>query len=252
MRLSRIYTDQPLVIDNKIVLNQDTVHYVRHVLRLKTGAMVVLFNGYHDSEYHCQLEFVGKQAIAHIVTPCATIAESPLDSEIIIGLSHRIDLSIQKCTELGINRIILFNAEYTQRPLKPDQVEKRLIHWQAIAIKACEQCGRHQLPVIQFFASFNALPDYSRAQKNKLLLTFSGIPLLKLLTQNNKQTQVTLLIGPEGGLSPKEINALEQKGFVSATLGPRTLRTETAAMTAIALVQSVWGDLNGQVVSPYL
>ncbi len=245
MRLSRIYVDQSLAVGSKVILNKDVSHYIRNVLRLKAAATISLFNGEDDCDYESRLEFEGRQTNAKVFTCKSYTSESPLDSEIIQGLSRsdHIDLSIQKCTELGVRGITIFNAQRSQIPLKTAQLEKRLSHWQAIAIKACEQCKRHKPPSINFFNRYEAALEYSVGRENRYLLSLDGPPLPELLLEGKNQAQLSLLIGPEGGLSTEEIALAGRKGFISAGIGPRVLRTETAAMAALTIVQSICGDL---------
>lgn len=245
MRSSRIYQDQSLAVGSNITLDVAASHYVRHVLRLKSGASCLLFNADESCDYLSRLTFEGKQTVASIESRLQSACESSLDSEIIQGLSRsdHIDFSIQKCTELGVRRISIFNARYSQIPLKQAQQEKRLAHWRAIAIKACEQCGRHKPPRIEFYRQLEIALGDPAERKNKLLLDFKGPPLPELVSKHKTQKQVSLLIGPEGGLSDQEIELANQQGFISTRIGPRVLRTETAAMTSLVIVQSIWGDL---------
>lgn len=245
MRLSRIYIDQSLAVGSKVILNKNVSHYIRHVLRLKAATTVALFNGVDDCDYESRLEFDGRQTNAVVIASQSYTFESPVDSEIIQGLSRsdHIDLSIQKCTELGVRQISIFNARHSQIPLKTVQQEKRLSHWQAIAIKACEQCKRHKPPLIKFFNRYEAALEHSAGRENRFILNFDCPPLPGLLLEAKNQTQLSLLIGPEGGLSSEEAELAYQQGFISAGIGPRVLRTETAAMAALAIVQSIWGDL---------
>jgi len=206
MGLSRIYLEQSLTVDSNVTLDAAANHYVRHVLRLKSGSSCLLFNADESCDYLSRLTFEGKQTLAHIESCLKSTCESNLDSEIILGLgrSDHIDLSIQKCTELGVIRIGIFNAQHSQIPLKSTHQDKRLHHWRAVAIKACEQCGRHRPPEIEFFNRFETALHYSVGRINKLLLNFDGRPLTELLQASENQNQVSLLIGPEGGLSTKE------------------------------------------------
>jgi len=245
MRLSRIFVGESLAVGSRTTLDIAASHYIRNVLRLKESEVVVLFNDEDEADYHCLLEFSGKKTIAIIQSRHPSQIESVLDSEIILGLSRNdhLDLAIQKCTELGVNRISIFNAQHSQIPLKPAQREKRFAHWRAITVKACEQCGRYRLPVIEFFNSINEVlaSDYQR--QNRFLLDFTGSSLQEHLPSTQNRNQVSLLIGPEGGLSDTEITLARAQGFTGIRLGPRVLRTETAAMTSLAILQSVWGDL---------
>jgi len=243
MRLSRIFVGESLAVGSRTPLDTAASHYIRNVLRLKEGAIVALFNGEDEADYLCQLEFAAKKTIAIIQSRQPSQMESTLDSEIILGLSRNdhLDLAIQKCTELGVNRLSIFNAQHSQIPLKPAQREKRFVHWRAIAIKACEQCGRHRLPVIEFFNKLEDALESGNKRQNKFLLDFDGVSFETLSSSANRD-QVSLLIGPEGGLSEAEIKLARTLGFTGIRLGPRILRTETAAITSLAILQSVWGD----------
>ncbi|TDJ27354.1 MAG: 16S rRNA (uracil(1498)-N(3))-methyltransferase [Gammaproteobacteria bacterium] len=245
MRLSRIYVAQPLTPGNSVELDSAANHYVQQVLRLKAGAEIVLFNADDCYDYVSLLSFRGKRAIASIKSRALSDTESSLISEIIQGLSRNdhMEWIVQKNTELGVNRIFVFNAEHTQIPLKPAQLEKRLAHWRAVAINACEQCGRHRPPDINFDKNLPEVLNQSIQRETKLLLDFDGVRLNSLLTPVSTSQQVSILVGPEGGLSKVEIQAAKAAGFVSVRLGPRVLRTETAALSALAIVQSLWGDV---------
>jgi 16S rRNA (uracil1498-N3)-methyltransferase len=153
------------------------------------------------------------------------------------------DWMIQKTTELGVKRISIFNALHSQIPLKPRQTEKRLTHWQAVAIKACEQSGRHRLPQISFYHTLTELLDEPAKRGIGLLLDFEGDSLQDFAVKQNTVQLISLLVGPEGGLAESEIKLARDSGFDSVRLGPRVLRTETAATTALAIVQSMWGDI---------
>jgi len=245
MRLSRIFVEQPLAEGATLLLNSDTSHYLRNVLRLKAGAIVALFNGDDGCDYPSLLSYQGKRAIADVQRKTPVITESDLSTEIIQGLSRsdHMDWMIQKSTELGVKRISIFNALHSQIPLKPGQKEKRLGHWKAIAISACEQCGRHRPPLISFYATLDDLIAEPMIRDISILLNFEGVDLQSFTVNRSTAQQISLLLGPEGGLSDVEIKLARASGFDSIRLGPRVLRTETAAITALAIVQSLWGDI---------
>ena len=246
MRISRIYVDQPLATGSSIELEEKNAHYVRNVLRLKSGAAVVLFNGTDDCDYAANLHFDGKNTRAEITSGHFSNSDSRLDSEVILGLSRsdHIDFSIQKCTELGVSHISVFNATHSQIPLKKTQREKRLAHWQAIAIKACEQCGRHRIPDIRFYPRLKDYLERHHQSARAFLLDFDGPRLPELLSAERASAgRVSLLTGPEGGLSAAEISIAREHRFQASSLGPRILRTETAAIAGLAILQASWGDL---------
>jgi 16S rRNA (uracil1498-N3)-methyltransferase len=150
------------------------------------------------------------------------------------------DWMIQKTTELGISKISLFNAERTQSPLKSTQLEKKLAHWQRIVISACEQSGRALLPEIRFHSHLQQALAASIIEF-KLLLDFDGGSLVSAL--QTPCAAVSVLLGPEGGLSQSEIELAKSADFTPVRLGPRVLRTETAATAALTIVQATLGDL---------
>jgi 16S rRNA (uracil1498-N3)-methyltransferase len=245
MRLSRIYVDQFLDEGAQIRLNADSCHYLKNVLRLKSGATIALFNGRDIYDYESLLCYEGKRAFATIQDRVAGKTESALSAEIIQGLSSRdhMDWMVQKCTELGASRISIFNAKHTQIPLKSIQLEKRLAHWRNIAIKACEQCGRQIPPRVKFQKNLLEVLDDPILRDLKILLDLQG-DRLPTGPQTNKMTnQITVLLGPEGGLSEAEIKTAQNAGFVASSLGPRVLRTETAAVTALSILQYHYGDI---------
>ena len=243
MRISRVHIDAELVVGEEISLDKFQSHYIKHVLRLKSGAALFLFNGKEAVDYHASFRLDGKKVSAKIDAATALNNESRLDSEILQGLGRadHMDWMIQKTTELGANKISLFNAERTQSPLKPAQLEKKLAHWRGVAISACEQSGRALLPQLGFHASFDKAIAASSIE-TRLLLAFDGAALTSVLQP--PCTAASILIGPEGGLSPAEIHHAKTSGFAPVKLGPRVLRTETAATAALAIVQATFGDLS--------
>ena len=245
MRLSRIYVRQALVEGAQIYLDADASHYLRNVLRLKPGVTIALFNGEDFCDYESLLSYEGKQAIATIHKRVASSTESALKTEIIQGLSRsdHMDWMIQKCTELGVTRISVFNANHSQISLKPAQLNKRLLHWSNIAIKACEQCGRQVPPQIVFQQNLASVLDEGIRRDIKIMLDFEGNRLLSEPTTISSTDQIAILLGPEGGLSLAEIKSAQNTGFIATSLGPRILRTETAAATALAILQYNHGDI---------
>jgi len=243
MRISRVHIDTELAVGEEISLDKFQSHYLKHVLRLKSGAALFLFNGREAVDYHAVLVFEGKKVNAKINAATLLNNESGINSEIIQGLGRadHMDWTIQKTTELGVNKISLFNAERTQSPLKSAQLEKKLAHWRGVAISACEQSGRALLPQVNFHASLDQAISASIIE-TKLLLDFDGAALASALS--SPCSAVSILLGPEGGLSPAEIQLAKAASLASVKLGPRVLRTETAATAALAIVQATLGDLS--------
>lgn len=242
MRVSRLYVQEPLAPGQSLVLPETASHYLATVLRLPAGAAVLLFNG-RDGEFAATLVDVNKKRV------CVEVGElqrpliaTPLSIHLGVGLSRgdRMDFVIQKCTELGVDRITPLYSEFGEVRFKQDKrLENRLRHWQQVAISACEQCGRLSVPridepvaLLQWLAGS---PSCS-----KLVLDPDGSSRLADLPPGNA---VCLLSGPEGGFSESEIQASHQAGFQSVQLGPRILRTETAPLAALAILQACFGDL---------
>ena len=179
MRISRVHIGAQLVVGEEISLDKPQGHYLKHVLRLKSGAALLLFNGREAIDYKATLDFDGKKVSARIDRAMPLRTESRLGSEIIQGLGRadHMDWTIQKTTELGAGKISLFNAERTQSPLKPAQLEKKLAHWQGVAISACEQSGRALVPEINFYNHLQQALATSTIEF-KLLLDFDGDSLI--------------------------------------------------------------------------
>ena len=244
MRVSRIYTDQPLSALLAVSLEAQKSHYITQVLRLKVNQTLILFNGIDPYNYTAKITKLGKSVDVFIESVSATQFESPIQTTLYQALSknEHIDLSIQKCTELGVNAVVIFNSERTQIPLKKSKVDKKLLHWQRIAQSACEQCGRSIVPSIQFMPKFSNTLELT-ASKLRILLDFEGAAI-ETAINTAKPSGIDILLGAEGGLSNNEILLAAQCNFTKVRIGPRILRTETAAISAMSLVQLLAGDFN--------
>ncbi len=244
MRLTRLFTDQPLLVNTTITLEPNKSHYITHVLRLKKGQDIILFNGLNEYDHLSQIINMGKTVEISIQKAEPTHKESTLNTTIYQALSknEHLDFMIQKSTELGVNRIIIFNSERTQIPLKTNKLEKKQQHWKRIAQSACEQSGRSIAPCIEFYPKFSDVLTL-KSNKNRIMLDFNGVPITDIV-RHNDSTSIDILIGAEGGLSNSEIQMAEQAQFNKVRLGTRILRTETAAITALSLIQMIAGDLN--------
>lgn len=242
MRIPRIHIDQGLAEGETIALGDAQSHYLKHVLRLKPGAALRLFDGRAAVDHAAHLEFDGKTTLAVVEGAVPAAAESPLASQVMQALAKpdHVDWMLQKTTELGVHRVLLFNASRTQTPLKAARLERKLAHWRGIAISACEQCGRARLPLIEFQPDLRAALA-ATIPGHRILLDAGGAPLPSLLPA--PVSGIAILLGPEGGLDAAEIQSAREAGFASASLGPRTLRTETAAVAALAIAQATIGDI---------
>jgi len=211
-------------------------------MRMRAGDILTLFNG-RGGEYAATINAVGKKFVAvDIGNHRDTDTESPLAIHLGITISRgdRMDWVIQKATELGAHSITPLLSERTEVKLKGDRAAKKRLHWQQIAIAACEQCGRNRLPEINPLQSLPAWLDTATADL-KLVLHHRALVTEEAI---ESPSSIALLIGPEGGLSEAEIGLAENAGYQSLGLGPRVMRTETAPLAAMAILQSQWGDMS--------
>ena len=242
MRVSRLFVDSPLNVGGRIELDTDTGHYVRNVLRLKAEQNLVLFNG-RGGEYACCLSEVSKKTVRIEITKhIDRDVESPLSVRLGMGISRgdRMDWSVQKAVELGVSQITPLITERCVIKFNEEKKLQRLGHWQNIAVHAAEQSGRTRLPSL---TDISNLPEWLTQQQN--LKVFLDPYADRTLADLPPDTgQITLLTGPEGGFSDQERQFAKAQGFIAVRLGGRILRTETAVITALAAVQTLWGDFN--------
>ncbi len=242
MRIPRIYTPEPLVSGSTIELDDNAFNHSIRVLRLKDGAPIILFNG-QGGDYEGELcEVEKKRASARIGQHHARESESPLNITLgqCISRGEKMDYTIQKAVELGVNTIVPLFSERCGVKLKHDRLDKKIDHWQGVIISACEQCGRNQIPTLEQPV---ALENWLQLHQNELKLVLAPTAEDTLATLDAPQSGATLLIGPEGGLSDTEIALAMRHGYTGIRLGPRILRTETAGLTALSAMQIRWGDL---------
>lgn len=240
MRNIRIFQDQALSSGSTIQLDKIASNHLLKVLRLRNGHSFNLFCG-DGYDYPATLEVNGKFAIAHLHDKQPVLCESPVKIHLYQGISKgdRMDFAIQKSVELGVDSITPVFCNRTVVNLKGERLEKKISHWQAIAISACEQSGRAVIPPVNKALTFDQ--SIQKPDKIKLILdpytehSFTDIPA--------GTTEVSLLIGPEGGLTTEEISRAVSEKFISVRLGPRILRTETAAIASITVLQTLIGDL---------
>jgi 16S rRNA (uracil1498-N3)-methyltransferase len=243
VRLTRVYIEEPLASGSRCLVTGSAANHLLRVLRLGVGSAVTLFDG-TGGEYAARIELLQKDAVrievgAHAVSE----RESPLAVTLAQGISRgeRMDWVIQKATELGVRRIVPIFTERSVVRLDARQAQKKSQHWRGIAVAACEQCGRNHLPEL---AAPVDLQDFlaSAAHEDALRVLLSPAGTLRIGAIEPLE-KITLLIGPEGGLALAEKAAAVAQGFVEVQLGPRVLRTETAAIAALAALQQAFGDL---------
>lgn len=243
MRIPRIFSPDPLAGRDEIELNEAASRHLVKVLRLTPGRPLVLFDG-SGGEYAAELIDTGKRARVRLGRFTAEDRQSPLALTLAIGISRgdRFDWVVQKATELGATQIQPLFTERCEVRLSGERLQKKLGHWRQIAASACEQCARNRLPAI---AEPLKLAQYLQTAESGLKLVLhhrTDLDLRQLERQRGRPDSALLLVGPEGGLSPAEIDAALERGFRPLRLGPRVLRTETAPVAALSVLQFHWGD----------
>lgn len=211
------------------------------VLRLRRGDDVVVFNG-EGGEFSAELTRVSRDDVrARLISKQAVERESPLAITLAQCLSSadRMDITLQKSTELGVSRIVPIASQRSVVKLSNERADRRVVHWRNVLVAACEQCGRNRVPEITAITDLAAFLGVPGGEGLRLLLAPDASRDLKSLEPSRA---VTLLVGPEGGLAPEERRHAETRGFVPIRFGPRILRTETAPLAAIAAMQAFWGD----------
>ncbi len=239
MRISRLYTSTELNAGKQIELDDENAHYVRTVLRLKKDAEIILFNG-SGGEYLGSIIEVSRRAVVIDIKQWNNRSvESTLSVQLGLGISRgdRMDFSVQKVVELGVNVITPLITERCQVQFKGEKKSQRWVHWQKIVQHATEQSGRTQLPDL---LEIDSLSTWVIQQQG--LKVFLDPYAEHSLADLERPTQVTLLVGPEGGFSDAERTLAKAAGFIPVRMGARILRTETAALAALSAVQMLWGD----------
>ncbi|WP_439238999.1 16S rRNA (uracil(1498)-N(3))-methyltransferase [Lonepinella sp. BR2919] len=243
MRIPRIYHPEPLENQTTCQLSEDAANHVGRVLRMQVGEKIELFDG-SNYIYPAQITESSKKNVSvTILDRQLDDRESPLKIHLgqVISRGERMEFTIQKSVELGVNVITPLWSERCGVKLDAERMEKKIQQWQKIAIAACEQCGRNVVPEIR---PMMKLQDWCAEQDGALKLNLHPRAKYSIKTLPEiPAAGVRLLIGSEGGLSPQEISQTEQQGFTDILLGKRILRTETAALTAITALQVCFGDL---------
>lgn len=249
MRLTRVFVDAALTAGELLPLPPGPAQHLVKVLRLQAGATIRVFNG-RGGEFDATIESAGKQQVlARIGTHHAIDRESPLRVTLLQGVARgeRMDFVLQKATELGVAAVVPVLASRSTVRLDQDGAERKRAHWHGVLAGACEQCGRNVLPTLHAAARLPvALAKCDSALKLVLEPTTDAATLQQLLKAlpEGRNASVCLLVGPEGGLDADELRTAKEAGFVSCRLGPRVLRTETAALAALAALQALAGDLS--------
>lgn len=239
--MTRLYFPGEIADHGECRVVAGQAHHVIHVLRLQAGAALTLFDG-RGMEYAALIKRIDKSGLTLSVSGRQAVSrESPLTVVLAQGISsgERMDYTVQKCVELGITAIQPLITQRSVVRLSSDRAGKRVAHWQGVAAAACEQCGRNQVPQI---LPVQPLMKWLGAPSNGARYLLSPRAGTRLRELERPQGAVTLLAGPEGGWNEEETDAARVAGYLPLTLGPRVLRTETAAVAALAALQAVWGD----------
>ncbi|MBC7803311.1 MAG: 16S rRNA (uracil(1498)-N(3))-methyltransferase [Candidatus Parcubacteria bacterium] len=242
-RVPRLYVEAQLSPHARLELPENAAHHAARVLRLREGDAVLLFDG-RGGEYEAVLSMPGRGQVLAAIGPRRDVErESPLAMTLVQGVSsgEKMDFTIQKAVELGVVAIQPVLAEKSLVRLSAEREEKKLAHWKRVAVAACEQCGRNRVPAIR-----NAVPvdEYCRMpveSSMRLLLSPEGETGLREMAPKIGLA-VTIAAGPEAGFNNDEERTLERAGFVPVRLGRRILRTETAALAALAALNALAGD----------
>jgi 16S rRNA (uracil1498-N3)-methyltransferase len=242
---ARFHVQGKLGNGSEVRLHADAAHHAVRVLRLAMGEPVVLFDGL-GGEFEARITRIeGGDVSVKTGAHLDVERESPLHIRLVQGLSSgdRMDITLQKAVELGVAAIQPVATERSIVKLTDERAQRRVEHWQNLVISACEQCGRNRVPEVSPLMS---LPDWLAqldmpapdGEARLLLSPAANVPLKAL----SPAPRMTLLIGPEGGLSPGETQLAQSRGFKPVRLGPRILRTETAALATLSAIQALWGD----------
>lgn len=244
MSAIRIHVADALSIGSSVELAAEQARYVGRVLRRKVGDRIVLFNG-SGGEYEASISHFRKDAVGLIVEDFRDVnPESGVDIRLLqcVSRGERMDIVVQKATELGVRRIVPVTSEYSVVKFDEKRAEKRSAHWRKIAIGACEQSGRTIVPEVDRPVRLrDALGDRVNADGLRLICKPGAEGFAQATDANNQP--IDLLIGPEGGFSEDEYALADAAGFVPIGLGPRILRTETAAIVALTVLQHRLGDM---------
>jgi len=247
MRRSRIYCEQALSTGQSMLLDQRNSHYLLHVLRVKADQTLILFDG-RGADYRATITEVSRKSvnvfIHEKIAAEDTVCESPLQLTLAIAISkgERMDWVMQKATELGVTCIQPLITQRVDVKLNAERMAKRMDHWLGVVIGACEQSGRAVLPTLLAPKPITSWLTEDSSDF-KLVLRAQGTRLSSLAAEVIKPpTSISVLIGPEGGLDDAELALAETASFLATGFGPRILRTETAPIVALSLLQEKWGD----------
>jgi 16S rRNA (uracil1498-N3)-methyltransferase len=245
MRLTRCFVPTPLAVGESRQLPQEVATHVARVLRAREGQLLTLFDG-RGGEYDATIVQIDRHAVrVQVELHRAIERESPLPVTLLQALARgeRMDFIVQKATELGVAAIVAMGGDRSVVRLDAEGLARRCEHWRAVAISACEQCGRNRVPTISAVADLASACAQVDATSLRLLLAPEADQTLIAVAR--QAARIALAVGPEGGFSAEERSLAQQQGFQTCRLGPRVLRAETAPLAALAAIQAVAGDFLG-------
>ena len=245
MRLTRLHHDGPLRAGATLALEAGAARHLVSVLRMKVGDGLRLFDGAGHEHEASIASLRNKRVEVTVGEATVALAESPLAITLAQGVSRgeRMDYAFQKATELGVRHLVPLLCERSVVKLDPAQAQKRLEHWRGVVIAACEQCGRATLPTIAAPTALDVHLAEAASNPAAIRVVLSPDAAAGLTALPQPVREVELLVGPEGGFSALELALAARTGYRALRLGPRVLRTETAAAAAIAALQALRGDL---------
>lgn len=243
MRFNRIYTNQTMKLSDELILDQAASHHLVSVLRLKKGDRIFVFND--ESEYQAEcVEAHKRKTIVRLLSQITRKTEPSLSTQLALGISRgdRMDYALQKSVELGVNEITPIISNRCSVRLVTDRIENKMQHWQAIVVRACEQAGRMKVPTLNVPTKLSSWLPQAIGDLQCILHTEATDSMVSVLRNKAIAKQVTLLVGPEGGFADEEVALAKVNGFQPVLCGPRILRTETAPVVALSLIQTFLGD----------
>lgn len=246
MRTPRLYVPVVTASGEIITVTGQSAHHVIQVLRLRPGAVIRLFNGHGPEWAAVLLQSKRSEIRLEVGGTVETIAEPSLSITLAQGIARndRMDFILQKSVELGVSRIQPLWMQRCQSRIRSEQLEKRLRHWQGVIISACEQCGRSTLPELLKPEDYTAWLSRQSPSSLGLMLQPDSTQILHDL--HPPERDIVVLAGPEGGLNQEEQRLAAVSDFKGIRLGQRILRTETAALSALASMHALWGDFQGR------
>jgi 16S rRNA (uracil1498-N3)-methyltransferase len=241
--MHRFYHSNPLGLNQIITLDEFASHHALRVMRVKVDDFLILFNG-DGFEYRGRVSDINKKTInVEILSKEKNNSESPININLFQSISsnEKMDMVIQKATELGVSSIQPIFTSRSTIKLSLDRTKKRLIHWKQVSISACEQSGRSKIPTIKSPIEFDQISEGIKTNSLNLLLHPDNLEESSNLP-NEYSGDINIFIGPEGGFSQDEVLLLKKQNCINIQLGPRILRTETAPLAIIAILQYKYGD----------